>query len=158
MKAVIQRVKEARVSVEGRVRGACGEGLLILLGVAEGDTLEDATLLVKKIAALRIFCDESGRMNRSVKDVEGEALVVSNFTLMANYKKGNRPDYMSAAAPDVANALYESFCDMLEAELSHVGRGVFGAHMEIDMCADGPVTIVMESEVLKKRNGQGERV
>jgi len=149
MKAVIQRVSEARVCVEGVERGACGAGLMILLGVAQGDTERDAEVLATKIAKLRIFCDENDKMNRSVKDVEGEALVVSNFTLMANYKKGNRPDYLGAAAPDEASRLYEYFCELLSRELRHVGRGVFGAHMEISLCADGPVTIVMESDVLQ---------
>lgn len=148
MRAVLQRVSQAEVCVEGRTVGACGAGLMILLGVSQGDCEADADALVRKIAALRIFCDEEGKLNRSVRDVDGEALVVSNFTLMANYKKGNRPDYMGAAAPQIAKELYEYFCMKLAEELRHVGRGEFGAHMEIRLCADGPVTIVMESDVL----------
>ncbi|MBO5683189.1 MAG: D-tyrosyl-tRNA(Tyr) deacylase [Clostridia bacterium] len=151
MKLVVQRVKRARVSVGGATVGECGEGLMLLLGVAMGDTREDADALAKKLLGLRIFTDEQDKMNLSVRDIGGEALVVSNFTLMANYKKGNRPDYMQAAKPDEARALYEYFAGLLSAELSHVGTGAFGEHMEIDMCADGPVTIVMDSEVLTRK-------
>jgi D-tyrosyl-tRNA(Tyr) deacylase len=124
---------------------------MMLLGVSEGDTREDCELLARKALNLRIFTDENGKMNLSVKDVGGEALVVSNFTLMANYRKGNRPDYLAAAKPDEANALYEYFLTLMRGELKNVGSGVFGAHMEIDICADGPVTIVMESEELKPK-------
>ena len=151
MKLVVQRVKRARVSVDGVTVGECKEGLMLLLGVAMGDTREDADALAKKLLGLRIFTDEQDKMNLSVRDIGGEALVVSNFTLMANYKKGNRPDYMQAAKPDEARALYEYFAGLLAAELSHVGTGAFGEHMEIDMCADGPVTIVMDSEVLTRK-------
>ena len=151
MKLVVQRVKRARVSVGGATVGECKEGLMLLLGVAMGDTREDADALAKKLLGLRIFTDEQDKMNLSVRDIGGEALVVSNFTLMANYKKGNRPDYMQAAKPDEARALYEYFAGLLSAELSHVGTGAFGEHMEIDMCADGPVTIVMDSEVLTRK-------
>ena len=151
MKLVVQRVKRARVSVGGATVGECGEGLMLLLGVAMGDTREDADALAKKLLGLRIFTDEQDKMNLSVRDIGGEALVVSNFTLMANYKKGNRPDYMQAAKPDEARELYEYFAGLLSAELSHVGMGAFGEHMEIDMCADGPVTIVMDSEVLRRK-------
>ena len=151
MKLVVQRVKHARVSVADATVGECGFGFMLLLGVALGDTKEDADLLLKKLLGLRIFTDENDKMNLSIKDIGGEALVVSNFTLLANYKKGNRPDYMQAAKPDEAKALYEYFAASLSAELSHVGTGAFGEHMQIDMCADGPVTIVMDSEVLQKR-------
>ena len=151
MKLVVQRVKRAKVSVAGAVVGECGEGLMLLLGVAMGDTREDADALAKKLLGLRIFTDEQDKMNLSVRDIGGEALVVSNFTLMANYKKGNRPDYMQAAKPTEAKELYEYFGGLLSAELSHVGMGAFGEHMEIDMCADGPVTIVMDSEVLRHK-------
>ena len=153
MKAVLQRVKNASVAVDGEIVGKCGEGLMILLGVAQGDTEEDARLLATKICNLRIFTDENDKMNLSVLDIGGEALVVSNFTLLANYKKGNRPDYFGAAKPDTANELYEYFVSLLEKELVHVGKGRFGAHMDINISADGPVTIVMDSEVLlPKRN------
>ncbi len=151
MKLVVQRVKRARVSVAGAAVGECGEGLMLLLGVANGDTREDADALAKKLLGLRIFTDEQDKMNLSIRDIGGEALVVSNFTLMANYKKGNRPDYMQAAKPAEANELYEYFVGLLSAELSYVGMGAFGEHMEIDMCADGPVTIVMDSEVLTRK-------
>ena len=157
MIAVLQRVKRAAVIVEGETVGACGEGLCILLGVAKGDTEEDARALAQKIADLRIFTDENDKMNLSLKDVDGEALVVSNFTLLAAYKKGKRPDYFGAAAPDEANRLYEYFCSLLDGQIKHVGRGIFGADMEIDMACNGPVTIVMDSNVLlKKKESDGE--
>ena len=148
MKLVIQRVKRAAVSVHSQVVGECGKGLMMLLGVADTDTRADAEVLAKKVVNLRIFTDDSDKMNLSVKDIDGEALVVSNFTLLANYKKGNRPDYLGAAKPDYANELYEYFASLIEGEIRHVGRGRFGAHMEIDISADGPVTIVMDSAVL----------
>ena len=151
MKAVLQRVKNASVKVDGEVVGACGEGLMILLGVAQGDTEEDARLLAAKICNLRIFTDENDKMNLSVKNIDGEALVISQFTLMANYKHGNRPDYLESARPAEANRLYEYFATLIESELRHVGRGVFGAHMEVSLINNGPVTIVMDSEVLKKK-------
>ena len=151
MKLVIQRVKRAAVSVDGETVGECGKGLMLLLGVADGDTRADAEALAKKVVNLRIFTDDTDKMNLSVKDIDGEALVVSNFTLLANYKKGNRPDYFGAAKPEYANELYEYFASLLEAEIRSVGRGRFGAHMEIDISADGPVTIVMDSEVLLPR-------
>lgn len=148
MIAVLQRVKRAAVAVEGATVGECGKGLCILLGVAKGDTEEDARALAQKIVDLRIFNDENDRMNLSLKDVDGEMLVVSNFTLLAAYKKGKRPDYFGAAAPDEANRLYEYFCSLVDGQIKHVGRGIFGADMEINMVCDGPVTIVMDSNVL----------
>lgn len=151
MKAVIQRVTGASVRVDGNIVGECGEGLMILLGVAKGDTEEDARLLATKICNLRIFCDENDKMNLSVKTIDGEALVISQFTLMANYRHGNRPDFLESAPPDEANRLYEYFADLMSAELRHVGRGMFGAHMEVSLVNNGPVTIVMDSEVLKKK-------
>lgn len=151
MKAVLQRVKSASVAVDGETVGACGEGLMILLGVANGDSEEDARLLATKICNLRIFTDENDKMNLSVKNIDGEALVISQFTLMANYKHGNRPDFLESAPPAEANRLYEYFKSLLSAELRHVGCGVFGAHMEVSLVNNGPVTIVMDSEVLKKK-------
>ena len=151
MKAVLQRVSEASVKVDGEIVGACGAGLMILLGVAQGDSEEDARLLATKIANLRIFCDDAGKMNLSVKDIDGEALIISQFTLMANYKKGNRPDYLESAPPAEANRLYEYFKSLMATELRHVGCGVFGADMKVSLVNDGPVTIVMDSEVLKKK-------
>lgn len=151
MKAVLQRVTRASVSVDGQLVGECGEGLMILLGVAQGDTEHEAELLAKKICALRIFTDENDKMNLSVKDIDGEALVISQFTLMANYKHGNRPDFLGSAKPDEANRLYEYFKALLSKELKHVGSGVFGAHMEVSLVNNGPVTIVMDSDVLSKK-------
>lgn len=149
MIAVIQRVKESSVSIDGAVHGSCGEGLMILLGVAREDTELDAKLLAAKIAKLRIFCDANGKMNLSVKDIDGEALIVSQFTLLANYKKGNRPDYFNAAEPSHAIPLYELFVQLMRAEVKHVGTGVFGADMQVSILNDGPVTIVMDSNQLK---------
>ena len=149
MKAVIQRVTSAKVEVDGELIGSCGHGLMILLGVAEGDTEADLDRMLQKIIKLRIFEDENGKMNRSVLDIDGEMLVVSQFTLLANYKHGNRPDYMGAAAPAEATRLYELFIEKAKAHLRHVGHGQFGADMQVSLCNDGPVTIVMDSEVLK---------
>ena len=151
MKAVIQRVTGANVKVDGAVVGECGAGLMILLGVAKGDSEEDARLLANKIINLRIFCDENDKMNLSLKTIDGEALVISQFTLMANYRHGNRPDFLESAPPEEANRLYEYFASLMSAEIKHVGKGVFGAHMEVSLVNDGPVTIVMDSEVLKKK-------
>lgn len=147
MIAVIQRVSRASVNVDGVTVGKCGHGLCILLGVAKGDTTADADALVRKILNLRIFCDEAGKMNRSLVDIGGEMLVISNFTLLAAYKKGNRPDYMGAAAPDEANALYEYFADNCALSVP-TEKGIFGADMKVDIDNDGPVTIVMDSRVL----------
>ena len=150
MKAVLQRVSSAHVDVDGTTVGKCEHGLMILLGVAKGDTEEDADLLAKKICNLRIFRDENDKMNLSVKDIDGEALVISQFTLMANYKHGNRPDFFESASPDEANRIYEYFVSLLSNQLRRVEKGVFGAHMEVSLVNDGPVTIVMDSEILKK--------
>ena len=152
MKAVLQRVKNASVAVDGKITGECAEGLMILLGVAKGDTEGDAEILATKICNLRIFTDENDKMNLSVKNIDGEALVISQFTLMANYKHGNRPDYLESAPPEEANRLYEYFVSLMRKELKHVGCGVVGAHMEVSLINNGPVTIVMDSEVLKKNN------
>ena len=149
MKAVIQRVTSAAVHVDGELIGSCGHGLLILLGVATGDTEEDLERMLQKIVKLRIFEDENGKMNRSVQDIDGDLLVVSQFTLLANYKHGNRPDYLGAAAPAEANRLYELFVEKAAAYVRHVGHGKFGADMKVSLLNDGPVTIVMESDVLK---------
>ena len=149
MKAVIQRVTSASVHVDGELIGSCGHGLLVLLGVAQGDTEEDLDRMLQKMVKLRIFEDENGKMNRSVQDIDGEMLVVSQFTLLANYKHGNRPDYMGAAAPAEANRLYELFLEKAKAYVRHVGHGKFGADMKVSLLNDGPVTIVMESDVLK---------
>lgn len=150
VKAVIQRVTGASVTTDGEMAGRVGQGLLILLGVMRDDTDEDALRLAEKIANLRIFSDENGKMNRSLLDVGGSALVISNFTLAANYRHGNRPDYFAGAAPSEAKRLYEHFISLLSMKLP-TECGVFGADMQIEMTADGPVTIVMDSEVLKTK-------
>lgn len=151
MRAVIQRVSSASVEVDGKVVGSCQRGYLILLGVAQEDTELDADLLCKKIAALRIFRDENDKMNLSIRDIDGEALVISQFTLLANYRHGNRPDFLESAKPDEANRLYEYFKDLLSRELRRVECGIFGADMKVSLTNDGPVTICMDSEVLKKK-------
>ena len=151
MQAVIQRVSSSSVIADGVLSGKIGQGLMILLGVAKGDEQKDAELLAAKIAKLRIFSDENDKMNLSVLDVGGEALVVSNFTLCANYAHGNRPDYMNAEVPERANALYEYFVSLLRKDVKNVATGVFGADMSISIEADGPITIVMESEVLRRK-------
>lgn len=148
MIAVIQRVKHASVNVEEKLVGSCNMGLLILLGVSVNDTPEDAKALSRKISNLRIFTDENDKLNLSIKDVSGEALVVSNFTLLANYKKGNRPDYLNSARPEMAEELYEYFVELLSEEIERVEKGAFGEHMVIDMCGDGPITLVLDSNVL----------
>ncbi|MCI6643553.1 MAG: D-aminoacyl-tRNA deacylase [Bacteroidales bacterium] len=146
MRAVVQRVQYASVTVEGECLSAIRHGLLVLLGVEERDSEEDVQWLVKKVANLRIFDDEAGVMNRSVVEVGGEALVVSQFTLFASYKKGNRPSYLRAAGHGTAVPLYERFCDVLGEALGRsVGRGQFGADMKIELLNDGPVTIVMDT-------------
>ena len=151
MKAVIQRVSHASVDVDGKTVGCCEQGYLILLGVAEGDTEAEAEMLCRKILQLRIFPDEAGKMNRSIKDIDGEMLVISQFTLLANYRHGNRPDFLESAKPEEANRLYEYFKKLASAELKRVESGIFGAHMQVSLLNDGPVTIVMDSDVLKKK-------
>jgi len=147
MKAVIQRVSHASVTINGSVKSNIQEGMLVLLGVAEGDTQDDAEWLVKKIAALRIFDDENGVMNRSIKETGGEIIVVSQFTLLASYKKGNRPSYIHAAKHEVSIPLYEHFCNRLSDEIGKkVGTGEFGADMKVELLNDGPVTICMDTK------------
>ena len=150
MICVIQRVNSATVYADGELSGSIGKGLYLLLGVKVGDDERDATLLAEKISKLRIFSDENGKMNLSIKDVFGRALVVSNFTLHANYAHGNRPDYLNSAPPAIANQLYEFFISELEARVGKCERGVFGADMRTEMSTDGPVTIIMNSAVLRK--------
>ena len=150
MKALIQRVKNASVTVDGECLASIGAGYLILLGVRRGDDEEDCRLLAEKIAKLRIFSDENGKMNRSVTDVGGEILVVSQFTLCANYAHGNRPDFLSAEAPERANELYLFFVSLLREKGIRTATGRFGADMQVALLNDGPVTIDMESAFLKK--------
>lgn len=148
MIAVLQRVNNATVYADGVLSGSIDKGLYILLGVEHEDTEWDALLLAEKISKLRIFEDEKGKMNLSVNDIDGEVLVVSNFTLNANYAHGNRPDYLASAAPDVANELYECFKTLMSERVRKCESGVFGADMRTEMSTDGPVTIVMHSSVL----------
>jgi D-tyrosyl-tRNA(Tyr) deacylase len=136
-------VRDARVSIEGRVAGEIGPGLCVLLGIARGDGADDAARLAGKIARLRIFEDDAGRFDRSLLDTGGAALVVSQFTLIADTAKGNRPSFSDAAPPEEAEPLYERFCDELRAIGVHVERGVFGARMAVELVNDGPVTIVL---------------
>lgn len=151
MKAVIQRVTDASVTVEGKIVSRIGEGLLAFLGVAQGDDGKDAEVLAQKIAYLRIFEDENGRMNRSLSDVGGEVLVVSQFTLLANCVHGRRPDFFSAERPDRANELYLYFCERIKTHgITDVGQGVFGADMDVRLNNAGPVTIILDSKELKK--------
>ena len=148
MIAVLQRINNATVYADGVLSGSVGHGLYILLGVEKDDSEKDAELLADKISKLRIFSDEAGKMNLSVNDVGGEVLVVSNFTLNANYAHGNRPDYFGGAAPDEANRLYEYFLKLMGSKVKKCESGVFGADLRTEMSTDGPVTIVMNSKVL----------
>lgn len=145
MRAVIQRVSEASVSVEGAIVGRIGAGLLVLLGVAPGDGAAEATLLAEKVAAMRIFPDDQGRFNRSALEVGGAALVVSQFTLYADVRRGRRPSFSGAAPPEVAAPLVEQFTAALRGQGLAVETGVFGAHMQVALINDGPVTITLDS-------------
>ena len=147
MKVVVQRVSEASVSIEGQIYSHIHQGLLILLGIENKDFQEDVEWLSKKIANLRIFSDENGQMNKSVLDIKGQILVISQFTLHAKTKKGNRPSFIEAARPDVAIPLYESFVKRLSLDAkSQVLTGQFGADMQVSLCNDGPVTILIDSK------------
>lgn len=147
MRTVIQRVQHASVTIDGNVKSSIGNGFLLLLGIEATDTSEDVDWLVKKVSALRVFDDENGVMNRSIIDVQGEALVVSQFTLYASYKKGNRPSWFRAASHDISIPLYEEFCSKLSAALGkEVGTGEFGADMKVELLNDGPVTICMDTK------------
>ena len=147
MRAVIQRVTEASVKVDGRITGAIGQGLLILVGVEYADTQDDIDWLAKKIVGMRIFNDENGVMNLSVHDVGGSLLAVSQFTLMASTKKGNRPSYIRASKGDYAEPMYEKFCQALEKESGKkVEKGIFGADMKVSLLNDGPTTIIMDTK------------
>ncbi len=147
MKAVIQRVSHAAVTINREVKSSIGKGYLILLGVAENDTQEDVDWLAKKIVSLRIFDDENGVMNLPITDVQGEILVISQFTLLASYKKGNRPSWIHAARHEVSIPLYNAFCQKISAALGKpVGTGEFGADMKVELLNDGPVTICMDTK------------
>ncbi|MDO4310020.1 MAG: D-aminoacyl-tRNA deacylase [Prevotella sp.] len=147
MRIVIQRVTHASVTIDGTVKSAIGRGFLILLGICEEDTAEDVSWLVRKVAGLRVFDDGEGVMNLPITDIGGEALVVSQFTLMASYKKGNRPSWLRAARHETAIPLYESFCQELSEAIGRpVGTGEFGADMKVELLNDGPVTICMDTK------------
>ncbi len=147
MRVVIQRVSKASVTINNSVKSAIGKGLLILVGVEETDTPEDAEWLCKKAANMRIFDDENGVMNKSVLDIGGEIIAVSQFTLMASTKKGNRPSYIRAAKHEISIPLYNKFCEIMENELGKpIGTGEFGADMKVELLNDGPVTIIMDSK------------
>lgn len=148
MRLVIQRVSRASVTVNGEIKSSIGDGLMVLVGVEHGDTLDDVKWLVGKTVALRIFDDENGVMNRSIIDAGGEVLAVSQFTLTASTRKGNRPSYIRAAGHDVAVPLYEAYCEQVSEALGkETGRGVFGADMKVELVNDGPVTIIIDSKL-----------
>ncbi|CCZ18088.1 MAG: D-aminoacyl-tRNA deacylase [Clostridium sp.] len=146
MRVVIQRVKNASVEIDGNVNGKINTGFLVLLGIASTDTKQDVDYLVKKVVNLRVFSDENDKMNLSLKDVNGELLVISQFTLYGNCREGNRPSFIEAAKPDVAIPLYEYFVEECKKQISVVETGVFGADMKVSLLNDGPVTIIIESK------------
>ena len=147
MRTLIQRVKKATVTIDGKLISLINNGLLVFVGIEENDNNEDIAWLTKKIANIRLFDDEAGVMNRSVIDIDGEILAVSQFTLMASTKKGNRPSYIKAAKPDISVPLYEQFCNEMEIAVNKpVKRGVFGADMKVELLNDGPVTIFIDSK------------
>lgn len=151
MKAVFQRVTEASVAIDGKQISAIGDGVLLLVGVCEGDTTEEAALLAKKVAELRVFCDENDKMNLSVLDIGGSVLAVSQFTLCANTARGRRPDFMSAAKPDVALPLFNEFVSYLRQNgVQDVQTGEFGADMQVRLLNDGPVTILLDTDTWKR--------
>jgi D-tyrosyl-tRNA(Tyr) deacylase len=148
MRAVIQRVLEAKVTIAGAIKGAIQKGLLVLLAIEEADSAEDIEWLSGKIVRLRIFDDEVGVMNRSVQDIQGEILLVSQFTLFASTRKGNRPSYSRSASPEIAIPLYEKFIQQLQQEFGNpIQTGQFGAHMLVTLTNDGPVTIIIDSKL-----------
>ncbi len=144
MKLVVQRVKNAKVEVEGKITGKIEQGFLVLLGITHSDTKEEADYLVKKLCNLRVFTDEKGKMNLSLKQIEGKLLIVSQFTLYADCTNGNRPSFTEAAKPEQANELYEYFCQSCQEKGIQVEKGIFGADMKVSLLNDGPVTIIME--------------
>lgn len=148
MRAVLTRVKHASVTIDGKVHGQIGEGFLILLGITHEDTEAQAVKLADKLTGLRIFEDENGKMNRGLDEVKGELLIVSQFTLYGNCKKGRRPDFLAAARPEVAIPLYEKFVELCRAKGFHTETGEFGAYMQVDSLNDGPLTLVVDTDQL----------
>ena len=146
MKLIIQRVKYAKVEVDGKIVGNIQRGFLVLLGVTHNDTMENADYLVKKVCNLRVFEDENGKMNLAIKDICGELLIVSQFTLYADCSNGNRPSFTNAAKPEIANELYEYFCKKCSENNIKVEKGIFGADMKVSLLNDGPVTIILEKQ------------
>lgn len=146
MRALVQRVSSARVTVEGRVSGEIGRGLLVLLGAAAGDGAAEADHLARKVAVLRVFADDEGKMNRDVREAGGGVLAVPQFTLYGDARRGRRPDFVRAARPEFAEPLFERFCATLASEGVPVARGVFRAHMEVALVNDGPVTLMLEAD------------
>ncbi|MBR0542771.1 MAG: D-tyrosyl-tRNA(Tyr) deacylase [Clostridia bacterium] len=152
MKAVIQRVKYAKVDVDGKTVGSIGEGYMILVGVMQGDTEKEAETLARKTANLRVFTDSEDKMNLSILDIDGEVLAISQFTLCADVKKGNRPSFINSAEPTEANRLYEYFCEQLKQNgVRKVEKGIFGAHMEVSLLNNGPVTILYDTDIWSGR-------
>ena len=151
MKAVVQRVSSASVMVDGKIVGECNNGYMILLGAAEGDTEWDVDIIARKIASLRVFCDENDKMNLSILDINGEVLAISQFTLLADVKKGNRPSFINALEPQKAEEFYELFCEKLKGNgIKRVEKGVFGADMKVSLVNDGPVTIIYDTEIWRR--------
>lgn len=144
MKIVVQRVKEAKVEVDNEIVGKIEKGFLVLIGITHTDTKENADYLVKKLCNLRIFADEEGKMNKSLKDVDGKLLLISQFTLYSNCSQGNRPSFIEAARPEQANEIYEYFCEECRKKDIEVEKGIFGADMQVTLLNDGPVTIIIE--------------
>ena len=153
MKAVIQRVKNASVSVDNKIVGSCNEGYMILFGAIEGDTKEDISLLARKVSALRIFCDDQDKMNKSILDINGEILCISQFTLAADTKKGNRPSFIKALEPTTASEYYDLFCEeLLKLGVKKVDKGIFAADMQVTLVNDGPVTIILDTDIWNKKD------
>lgn len=146
MKFVIQRVLKADVKVDEKICGKINQGFLVLIGITHNDNEKIAEGMINKLLKLRVFSDENGKMNKSIKDIDGELLLVSQFTLYANCKRGNRPDFLNAAKPDFANELYEFIIDKCKNEIQNVQTGIFGADMKVELVNDGPVTIILDSE------------
>lgn len=150
MRLLIQRAKNASVTVDGEITGKIDNGYVVFLGVSDSDTKEVADKMAKKLIGLRIFEDENGKTNLSIKDVDGELLIISQFTLYADCRKGNRPSFINAGKPDMASEMYDYFCDSLEPEVKKVGRGIFGADMKVELLNDGPFTIWLDSDDMSR--------